>query len=88
MTEREVEVVNTLGIHARPSSMIVKTAQQFTSTISISKSGADADAKSIMSVMMLAATCGSKVTIRAAGDDENQAIEAIAGLFARKFDEE
>jgi len=88
MTEREVEVVNTLGIHARPSSMIVKTAQQFKSAITITKSGADADAKSIMSVMMLAATCGAKVTIRASGDDEEQALDAIAGLFARKFDEE
>ncbi|MBN1757147.1 MAG: HPr family phosphocarrier protein [Chitinispirillaceae bacterium] len=88
MTEREVEVINTLGIHARPSSMIVKTALQFKSAISISKSGAEADAKSIMSVMMLAATCGSKVTIRASGDDEKQALDAVAGLFARKFDEE
>jgi phosphocarrier protein HPr len=88
MTEREVEVINTLGIHARPSSMIVKTAQKFLATIVISKSGADADAKSIMSVMMLAATCGSKVTIRASGDDEEDAVDAIAALFSRKFDEE
>jgi phosphocarrier protein len=88
MTERKVEVVNNLGIHARPSSMIVKTAQRFTSNISIVKGGAVADAKSIMSVMMLAATCGSMVAIRASGPDENDAVEAIAALFARKFDEE
>lgn len=88
MVEREVEVTNTLGIHARPSSMIVKTAQQFKAAVMIIKSGAEADAKSIMSVMMLAATCGSKVTIRVTGDDEKSALDAIAALFARKFDEE
>ncbi len=88
MVEREVEVINSLGIHARPSSLIVKAAQNFKSKISVVKSGASADAKSIMSVMMLAATCGSKVTIRASGVDEEQAVEAIARLFERKFDEE
>jgi phosphocarrier protein len=88
MVERKVEVVNSLGIHARPSSLIVKAAQRFTSAVSIIKGGAVADAKSIMSVMMLAATCGSVVTIRATGADEKDAVEAIAGLFAQKFDEE
>lgn len=88
MTERVVAVTNNLGIHARPASMIVKTAQHFKSSITISKEGAEADAKSIMSVMMLAATCGSSVTIRTSGEDEEQALDAIAGLFARKFDEE
>ena len=88
MTERKIEVVNTLGIHARPSSMIIQTAQKFKSAISIVKGGAVADAKSIMSVMMLAATCGSEVTIRATGADEAAAVQAIADLFARKFDEE
>lgn len=88
MSERDVVVVNTLGIHARPSSLIVQTAMKFTSKITIVNKGAAADAKSIMSVMMLAATCGSMVTIRAVGPDEAEAIEAIATLFARKFNEE
>ena len=88
MIERKVEVVNALGIHARPSSMIVKAAQRFSSGVSIIKGGAVADAKSIMSVMMLAATCGSVVTIRATGADETDAVETIAGLFAKRFDEE
>ena len=88
MVERQVEVINTLGIHARPSSMIVKTAQQYKSAVTIIKSGAEADAKSIMSVMMLAATCGSVVTIRASGEDEQSALDAVASLFSRKFDEE
>jgi len=88
MVQKEVTVINTLGIHARPSSLIVQTALKFKSTISIIKSGASADAKSIMSVMMLAATCGSTVTIKANGDDESAAADAIADLFRRKFDEE
>jgi len=88
MVEKEITVVNSLGIHARPSSLIVQTAQKFRSSISIVKSGASADAKSIMSVMMLAATCGSKVTIRTNGEDEGAAAEAIMDLFMRKFDEE
>lgn len=87
MVERKVEVINSLGIHARPSSLIVKAAQRFASTVSIIKGGAVADAKSIMSVMMLAATCGSVVTIRAAGADEKDAVDAIAALFAQKFEE-
>jgi phosphocarrier protein HPr len=88
MVERQVDVVNSLGIHARPASMIVKTAQRFKSTVSVVKNGAVADAKSIMSVMMLAATCGSTVTIRASGADEAEAVDAVATLFERKFDEE
>lgn len=88
MVEKEVEVINTLGIHARPSSLIVQAALKFKCSISIVKNGATADAKSIMSVMMLAATSGSKVIIRAHGADEKLAIEAIADLFARKFNEE
>lgn len=88
MLEQEVEVINELGIHARPSSMIVKTALTFKSSVTLIKSGAQADAKSIMSVMMLAATHGSKVIIRASGDDEAEAIGAIAALFKNKFNEE
>ena len=88
MVERQVEVINSLGIHARPSSLIVKTAQRFKSSVSVVKNGAVADAKSIMSVMMLAATCGSIVVIRASGVDEAEAVDAVAALFDRKFDEE
>lgn len=88
MVEKEVTVINSLGIHARPSSLIVQTALKYKSSISIIKSGASADAKSIMSVMMLAATCGSTVTIKAAGADEVAAADAVADLFNRKFNEE
>ncbi len=88
MTERQVEVLNFHGVHARPASMIVEAARRFKSEISLIKNGAVADAKSIMTVMMLAAVRGSIVTIRASGEDEEAAVEALTELFKRKFDEE
>jgi phosphocarrier protein len=88
MTERQIKVINSLGIHARPASMIVQTSLKFKSSISIIKDGASADAKSIMSVMMLAAGFETIVTVRANGIDENDAVDAIALLFQNKFNEE
>ena len=88
MVEREVEVINSLGIHARPSSLIVQTALKYKSSISLKNNGVVADAKSIMSIMILAATCGSKVMITADGEDEQGAVDAIASLFEQKFNEE
>ena len=88
MTERQIKVINSLGIHARPASMIVQTAMKFKSRISIIKDGASADAKSIMSVMMLAAGFEAIVTVCANGDDEIDAVEAIASIFQKKFNEE
>jgi phosphocarrier protein HPr len=88
MIERQIKVINALGIHARPASMIVQTAVKFKSNIWLVKDGANADAKSIMSVMMLAAAVNSTVTIRATGNDEEDAITAIASLFEQKFKEE
>jgi phosphocarrier protein HPr len=88
MIERQIKVINTLGIHARPASMIVQTAIKFKANIWLIKDGANADAKSIMSVMMLAAAVNSTVTIRATGNDEEDAVSAIASLFEQKFKEE
>jgi phosphocarrier protein len=88
MTERQIQVINTLGIHARPASMIVQAAIKFKSNIWLIKDGASADAKSIMSVMMLAAAFNSTVTIRATGSDEVDAVNAIIDLFNQKFKEE
>jgi phosphocarrier protein HPr len=88
MVEREIKVVNALGIHARPASKIVQTATTFTSKITLIKDTTSADAKSILHVMMLGANFGSMVRIKASGDDEKQAVEAIAVLFDRKFDED
>ncbi|KMQ51256.1 Phosphotransferase system, phosphocarrier protein HPr [Chitinispirillum alkaliphilum] len=88
MIEESVVVENSLGIHARPASMIVQTAMKFKSDIKLVKNGASADAKSIMSVMMLAAACNTTVVITASGEDENEAVKAIRALFEQKFNEE
>ncbi|HMW34686.1 HPr family phosphocarrier protein [bacterium] len=88
MIEREITVINKAGVHARPSAMIVKTASQFDSEVFLSCDGTEVNAKSIMSVMMLAAAQGSVVKIKTEGSDEMQAADAIAALFASKFNEE
>ncbi len=88
MTEVQVRVENALGIHARPATKIIQTAGRFRADVTLDVDGMSADAKSIMSVMMLAAAHGSNVTIRARGEDEQEALDAIAALFRSKFDEE
>jgi phosphocarrier protein len=88
MKKKELTVTNALGIHARPASMIVKAASQFSSTITIQKDDVSTDAKSIMGVMMLAAAKDAKIVVTADGKDEDEAIEALASLFARNFNED
>lgn len=87
MLERDVEVVNANGIHARPAAEIVKTAAKFSSHITIARDGLEVNGKSIMGVMMLAAECGSTVRVKADGADEDAAIEALAALIASRFGE-
>ena len=88
MKKKEITVTNKLGIHARPASMIVKTATEFSSDIHIIKDSITADAKSIMSIMMLAAAKKSTLIIQADGNDEEGAVEAIAKLFRINFNED
>ena len=88
MVEKEVEVVNKLGLHARPAMMLVKTASQFQIEIKIIKDNVNVNAKSIMGVLVLAAEKGSKLKIVAEGPDEEEAVEALAKLFAEGFGEE
>ena len=83
-----VEIVNRLGLHARPAMSFVEHAMAFSSTISVSKGGETVDGKSIMQMMMLAATQGTTLKIKATGDDADQAIAALTELVNRKFDEE
>ena len=87
MPEREAKIVNKLGIHARPAAEIVKAAGKFKSNITIVRDDLEVNAKSIMGVMMLAAEFGSTVTLRAAGDDAEAAVDAIATCIANKFGE-
>ena len=87
MPEREVKIINKLGIHARPAAEIVKTAGKFQSNITIIRDDLEVNAKSIMGVMMLAAEYGSTLKLRADGPDAEQAVSAIATLIENKFGE-
>ena len=87
MPEREVKIVNKLGIHARPAAEIVKTAGKFKSSVTIIRDDLEVNAKSIMGVMMLAAEYGSTITLRAVGDDAEAALDALSAVIANKFGE-
>ncbi len=88
MIEKNVTVINKLGIHARPAGSIVRTATGFKSKVELVKDGNAADAKSIMNVMMLAASKGTVISVRADGEDEEAAVDAVISLFENKFNEE
>jgi len=85
---REVVVINKLGVHARPAAMFVKIANRFESDIIVSKDGEEVNGKSIMGLMMLAAGQDAKLIIVAKGRDAVTAVNELAELFTRKFDEE
>jgi phosphocarrier protein len=87
MIEREAKIVNPLGLHARPAAALVKLASGFQAEIEVVKEGMAVNGKSILGVMMLAAECGSSVTLRAEGPDEQQAVEALLALLAGGFGE-
>ncbi len=87
MPEREVRILNKLGIHARPAAEIVKTAGKFKCNIIIVRDDLEVNAKSIMGVMMLAAEHGSTIILRATGDDADAALDALAAVIANKFGE-
>ena len=87
MPTREFTVTNKLGIHARPAAQFVKTASNFSCDIQVEKDDEQADGKSIMVLMMLAAGHGSILTITTNGDDEDTALEELGGLIARNFEE-
>jgi len=87
MPEREVKILNKLGIHARPAAEIVKAAGKFKSSITIVRDDFEVNAKSIMGVMMLAAECGATIALRAIGDDAEAALDALSAVIANKFGE-
>ncbi|GLQ47653.1 phosphocarrier protein HPr [Dyella lipolytica] len=87
MLEKDIVVSNKLGLHARASAKLVQLVQGFKSTVWLISKGREVNAQSIMGVMMLAAGIGTPLTIRADGPDESTALNAVADLFERKFDE-
>ncbi len=87
MLKREITIINKLGLHARASAKLTQTAGQFTSAVFISRNGRRVNAKSIMGVMMLAASKGSQVELEAEGIDEADAIAALVKVIDDKFGE-
>lgn len=87
MIERELEIVNRLGLHARAAAKLVHTAGSFRSQVTLAKDGEEVDAKSILGLLLLAAAQGTTIHVRCAGEDEVEAMRAIADLVANRFDE-
>jgi phosphocarrier protein len=79
---------NRLGLHARAAALLVKTANRFASEVTLEKDGLEVNGKSIMGILMLAASKGSKITLRVEGKDSAEAIQTLSQLFEDKFGEE
>ena len=86
--EKELTIVNRLGLHARPSAMFVRVASRFRCEIWVAKEDEEINGKSIMGLMMLAAGQGSKLRVRAEGPDATEAVREIEELIASRFNEE
>lgn len=87
MVEREIEIVNRLGLHARAAAKLVHLASSFACRISVIFAGEDVDAKSILGLLLLAAPQGVRLVVRCDGPDDEDAVGAIAALFAERFGE-
>lgn len=85
--EEVFEVLNELGLHARPVTRIVQTASRFRCDVELEREGQKANAKSVMGMLLLGCHKGSRVTVRASGDDAARAVAAIGELFASRFGE-
>jgi phosphocarrier protein len=87
MPQRELEIINNLGLHARASAKLTQLAAKFQCDVVMSRNNRKVNAKSIMGVMMLAAGKGAKVTLETSGPDENEAMDAIVALINDYFGE-
>jgi len=79
---------NRLGLHARAAALLVKAANKFSAEVTIEKEGVEVNGKSIMGILMLAASRGSKITVKARGEDAPEALQALGRLIEHKFGEE
>jgi phosphocarrier protein HPr len=84
---KKLEIKNKLGLHARAAALLVQTVNKFAAQVSLSKDGQIADGRSIMGVLTLAATQGSKIQVEANGEDAERAVRAIEKLIDKKFNE-
>ncbi len=87
MTQRDIEIRNKLGLHARAAAKLVHIAARFKSDLKIRRGDEEVDAKSILGILLLAAGRGAVVTVKADGEDECDALDAIEKLIEAKFDE-
>ena len=85
---RELEIRNQYGIHARPAALFVKIASRYDSDVTVEKSGNKVSGKSIMGLMTLEASFGSKLKVTAEGPDAEEAMDELAALVENRFDEE
>ena len=87
MVERELELVNELGLHARAAAKFVHMASQFPCRVEVELDGSQVDAKSILGLLLLAAPMGTRFVVRCAGERESEALQALADLVAARFGE-
>jgi len=88
MLQKEFSIVNKLGLHARASALFVKTASGFSSDVKLAKEGIEVNGKSIMGIMMLAASKGVTVCLSVDGEDEVEAMQSIGELIKNGFGED
>ena len=88
MITKKLTILNKLGLHARAAAKVVSLANEFESTIIITKDGKNADARSILKLLMLSASQGSRINIEVDGTDQKDAMKSIEKLFNNKFDEQ
>ena len=88
MLIKELKILNNLGLHARAAAKVVSTANRYESKIMFVKDDKNADARSIMKLLMLSASKGSSISVKIDGVDQNDAMNSIEKLFKNKFDEE
>tara|TARA_A100001035_G_scaffold78950_1_gene61140 strand:+ start:267 stop:536 length:270 start_codon:yes stop_codon:yes gene_type:complete len=88
MITKKLTILNKLGLHARAAAKVVSTANEFESTIIITKDGKNADARSIMKLLMLSASQGTRISVEVDGVDQKDAMKSIEKLFNNKFDEQ
>jgi phosphocarrier protein HPr len=86
--EKEITIINRLGLHARPAAMFVRIASRYRAEVWVEKEGEQINGKSIMGLMMLAAGQGSKLTIRCEGQDADKVMEELEELIRQKFNED
>jgi len=87
MVEKKITIKNKLGLHARAAVKFVNLANRFISSVRIEKDGSEIDGKSILGILTLAATQGSEIILRIAGQDEENALQALTALINDKFQE-